>query len=130
MISDGDLERRLRAIEKKLNMRYAGGPGGPMVTLYFYGGLLPEPIIATTDNGGEWFRNYPDESLEARCGKEASEMGAQRMLINSMPDDGERQCEVARAAHKIYLDRFYPEVPAEEPIGYRRPSPVMRAIGD
>jgi hypothetical protein len=123
-------EERLRAIEARLNRRDAARPGGPMVTLFSYGGLMPEPIIATTDNGGEWFRDYPNEELEAfadRCGKEATEMGAQRMLITSMPQ-GDRQREVASAAHKIYMDLYYPEVPDPEPEGYRRPSPVQRAI--
>jgi hypothetical protein len=113
MISDGEIERRLQAIEKRLNVRYATRPGGPMLTLYFYGGLLPEPIIATTDNGGEWFRDYPDETLDDfadRCGKAAAETGARRMLITSMPQT-ERQDEVAAAAHKIYLDLFYSDVP-------------------
>jgi hypothetical protein len=129
MISDSELERRLKAVETRLNVRYAARPGGPMLVVLFYGGLMPEPIVATTDNGGEWFRDYPDETVEAfadRCGKAAAEMGAARMLITSMPQ-GERQCEVVSAAHAIYMRDFYPEVPEEEATALRV-SPLRRVM--
>src|SRR5258705_370768 len=120
-----DLTRRLEALEKRLREEYGSRPGAPM-SLAVYGGLMPDPIIGMTDNGGEWFRDYPAEEVEVfadRCAKAAAEMGAKHLLITSIPADGNaKQLEVASAAHAIYMDRFYPEVPPCEERGYIRPS--------
>src|SRR5882724_10554930 len=125
-MSNENLRKRLEAMQAQLNEQYGSRPGGGGMILEVYGGLMPEPVIGMTDNGGEWFRNYPDEEVEAfadRCAKAAAEMGAKHLLITSIPADGNaKQLEVASAAHAIYMDRFYPEVPPEEPRGYSRPS--------
>jgi hypothetical protein len=122
-----DLEKRLERLQKILREQYGSRPGGGgLMSIAVYGGLMPDPIIGMTENGGEWFRDYPTEEVEvfgARCLQAAAEMGAKHLLITSIPRDGDaKQYEVARAAHAIYMDRFYPEVPPEEPRGYIRPN--------
>jgi hypothetical protein len=122
-----DFEKRLRAIERRLNAEYSSRPGAPMRIVIVHGCLPPgEPLFATA-GAHEWLRE-PGEDLDLFCDRAAQaarELQEALLVIGGLPQS-ETQHELALAAYDAWLltdDGVPPVTPA-------RAAPARPRLGD
>jgi hypothetical protein len=125
-------KERLEAIEKRINAK----PGAGTFRILQISGGLPGPVNFAYAGTHRWDRAEGEdfEAFVQRSAYAALEAGEMVMNVGGLP----RSDEMARfktsdggfdfEAWWQTVAPFYPDVPDPEPAGYRRPSPVMRAI--
>jgi hypothetical protein len=124
-----DLERRLEALQRRLNAdRAAGTTAGEALLCVVVHGCLPPgvPLFAMAGEH-EWLRG-PEEDLDAfadRAKAGARDARETLLTIGGLPRSP-AQHEVAQAAHAAWLLTDDGVPPMEESRGV--PSPVQRAI--
>jgi hypothetical protein len=126
-----DLERRLEALQRRLNTDRPAGTtaGGALLCVVIHGCLPPGVPLFAAAGEHEWLRG-DDEDLDAfadRAKAGAREAGEQRLVLGGLPRS-RAQHEVAQAAHAAWLLTDDGVPPMEESRGL--PSPVERAIAD
>jgi hypothetical protein len=124
-----DLERRLEALQRRLNADRPAGTtaGGALLCVVVHGCLTPGVPLFAMAGEHEWLRGT-DEDLDAfadRAVAGAREAGEQRLVLGGLPRS-QAQHEVAQAAHAAWLLTDDGVPPMEESRGL--PSPVQRAI--
>jgi len=80
-----DFERRLRAIEARLNAERP--PDRPPLTIVTIEGGLPREIFHAVAGGHTWTRDLPHETLEVfveRCAIEAHDLGEHLLTIGGL----------------------------------------------
>jgi hypothetical protein len=111
MTSNNELQRRLAALEKKMNSSEYRGPEG-LQTIVGYGFLPPGVPIFANAGALEWFRGMTAEGeiiedLDVfchRCHAEAKAAGEKLLTIGFLPRDGS---ETQRAAAKLAEDYYW-----------------------
>jgi hypothetical protein len=127
-----DFKARLEAIEQRINTK----PGASTFRILLITGGLPGPINFAYAGTHRWDR-ADDEDFDAfvqRSAYAAVEAGEMQLNIGGLPR-GDEMARFATSDGGFDFDAWwatvaahYPEVPDPEPVGYRRPSPVQRAL--
>ena len=129
MISDGELERRLKALETKMNSGHSSP--GTFRILRVEGGL-PGPINWAYAGLHRWERE-PDEDLEVfveRAARAAYAEGEMSLNVGGLPRGGEIHEKFATFEDWwATVAPYYAEVPPEEPQSYIHRGPVMSIRG-
>jgi hypothetical protein len=119
----GDFERRLKALEDKLNI--VRRPSGLGFKILHVGGCFTPPgeIPAFANCGALWWLRNPDEELEAfatRCANDVPAGESEDLIIGSLPRN-EEQFAHAMVAYDRWLATDGGVPPCEEgPIRQRR----------
>jgi hypothetical protein len=97
MISDSELERRLKALEARMNSseHRSQSSGGPLHVVVITGVWPFEPVFAVAGQHG--FLRNPDDSLDEfadRCAQEARAHGEPLLVVGGLPDRQEHQSAV------------------------------------
>jgi len=127
MISDNEMERRLKAIEKRVRAK----PGVGTFRILEITGGLPGPINFAYAGSHRWER-AGDEEFEdfvERSARAAFAAGEMILNVGGLPR-GDEYTKYCKPDGDFDFERWwqevaaphYPEVPPEEPAGYRRPS--------
>lgn len=100
-----ELQRRLEALEKKMNSsEHRGGSSQPLKVVVVYGCLPPGIPLWATVGSHEWFPD-PGEELEAfaeRAAAAARELKEPLLILGGLPKT-EAQKDVALAAYDAWL---------------------------
>jgi hypothetical protein len=129
-----DFKARLKAIEQRINAK----PSAGTFRILLITGCLPGPINFAYAGTHRWDRADGEDfdAFVQRSAYAAFEAGEMAMNVGGLPRDDELARFATSDGGFAFDDwwetvaPYYPEVPDPEPVGYRRPTPVMRAIGD
>jgi hypothetical protein len=122
-MTTSDLERRLEALERRMNAEQPSGtlpPGAPLRVVIVYGTLPPGEPLWGTAGSHEWLRE-PGEEIEAfaeRAAAAARELKERLLVIGGLPKT-QAQHDTAMAAYDLWLASD-DGVPPEE-TGWSRP---------
>jgi hypothetical protein len=125
--------QRLDEIEQQLRRT----PGAGMFSILQVAGCLPGPLSYAYSGDMRWERAEGEdtEAFIRRAADAAIEANQMSLNVGGLPR-GDEYAQYLKPDGEFDFDRWwqevaaphYPEVPDPEPVGYRRPSPGLRAI--
>jgi hypothetical protein len=128
-----NFKERLEAIEARLRTK----PGAGMFSILEVTGCLPGPINFAYAGLHRWDRAEGEgfEAFVRRAADAAIESGQMALNVGGLPRSDE-YAKYRKPDGEFDFERwwqevaapYYPEVPPEEPAGYRPPSPGLRPI--